>query len=97
MEKLNKCEANYAALTPITMLKRASMCYADRTSIIYGQARFTWRDTYVRCRRLASSLNSLGIAKNDVVSFIFTILSPSTCWYKFLINYDQVPKTINET
>ncbi|KNA18372.1 hypothetical protein SOVF_071410 [Spinacia oleracea] len=70
MEKLNKCEANYAALTPITMLKRASMCYADRTSIIYGQARFTWRDTYVRCRRLASSLNSLGIAKNDVVSVL---------------------------
>lgn len=70
MDKLNKCDANYAALTPITFLKRAAMCYADRTSVIYGEARFTWRETYDRCRRLASSLQSLGITKNDVVSVL---------------------------
>ncbi|XP_074310697.1 trans-cinnamate:CoA ligase, peroxisomal-like [Silene latifolia] len=70
MDKLNKCDANYTPLTPITFLKRASMFYADRTSIIYGQARFTWRQTYVRCRRLASSLVSLGVGKNDVVSVL---------------------------
>ncbi|XP_021745205.1 butyrate--CoA ligase AAE11, peroxisomal-like [Chenopodium quinoa] len=70
MEKLNKCDANYAALTPITFLQRAATCYADRASIIYGEARFTWRETYDRCRRLASSLKSLGITKNDVVSVL---------------------------
>ncbi|KAK9691651.1 hypothetical protein RND81_09G210000 [Saponaria officinalis] len=70
MEKLNKCDANYTALTPITFLKRASMFYADRTSIIYGEARFTWSQTYDRCRRLASSLQSLGVGKNDVVSVL---------------------------
>ncbi|XP_021724292.1 butyrate--CoA ligase AAE11, peroxisomal-like [Chenopodium quinoa] len=67
---MNKYEANYTALTPITFLKRAAKFYADRTSIVYGGARFTWRQTYDRCRRLASSLQSLGIAKNDVVSVL---------------------------
>ncbi|KAH9625792.1 hypothetical protein KSS87_006036 [Heliosperma pusillum] len=62
MDKLYKCDANYTPLTPITFLKRASMFYADRTSIIYGEARFTWRQTYLRCRRLASSLVSLGVS-----------------------------------
>ncbi|XP_074310696.1 trans-cinnamate:CoA ligase, peroxisomal-like [Silene latifolia] len=70
MDKLYKCDANYTPLTPITFLKRASMFYADRTSIIYGEARFTWAQTYVRCRRLASSLVSLGLGKNDVVSVL---------------------------
>ncbi|KAJ8442201.1 hypothetical protein Cgig2_005141 [Carnegiea gigantea] len=71
MDKLAKCEANYVALTPLTFLKRASMCYADRTSIIYSDARFTWRQTYHRCCCLASSLRSrLGVVKNDVVSVL---------------------------
>ncbi|XP_010675229.2 trans-cinnamate:CoA ligase, peroxisomal [Beta vulgaris subsp. vulgaris] len=71
MDKLSKCDANYAALTPITFLKRAAMCYADRASIIYGQSRFTWSETYDRCRRLASSLHSqLRLSKNDVVSVL---------------------------
>ena len=72
MESLNKCDANYAALTPITFVKRAAKFYADRTSIIYGDARFTWKQTYDRCCRLASSLISLGLAKNHVVSFILS-------------------------
>ncbi|XP_057550242.1 trans-cinnamate:CoA ligase, peroxisomal-like [Amaranthus tricolor] len=70
MESLNKCDANYAALTPITFVKRAAKFYADRTSIIYGDARFTWKQTYDRCCRLASSLISLGLAKNHVVSVL---------------------------
>lgn len=68
---MKKWEANYTPLTPITFLQRAAMSYADRNSIIYGGARFTWRQTYDRCRRLASSLRSLGVAKNDVVSFAY--------------------------
>ncbi|KMT15441.1 hypothetical protein BVRB_3g061450, partial [Beta vulgaris subsp. vulgaris] len=67
---MKKWEANYTPLTPITFLQRAAMSYADRNSIIYGGARFTWRQTYDRCRRLASSLRSLGVAKNDVVSVL---------------------------
>ncbi|GMP32350.1 hypothetical protein CsSME_00006147 [Camellia sinensis var. sinensis] len=70
MEKLFKCEANYVPLTPLTFLKRAAKVYSNRTSIIYGRTRFTWLQTYERCLRLASSLRSLNIFKNNVVSVL---------------------------
>ncbi|XP_057972670.1 trans-cinnamate:CoA ligase, peroxisomal-like [Malania oleifera] len=70
MEKLPNCRANYAALTPINFLKRAAGVYATRTSVIHAGVRFTWRETYHRCCRLASSLRSLNILKNNVVSVL---------------------------
>ncbi|KAJ8766541.1 hypothetical protein K2173_023788 [Erythroxylum novogranatense] len=70
MDDLPKCEANYVPLTPLTFLKRASKVYANRTSIVYDGTHFTWLQTYDRCRRLAASLRSLNIAKNDVVSVL---------------------------
>lgn len=70
MDALPKCGANYVPLTPITFLKRAADVYANRTSVIYEGTRITWRQTYERCRRLASSLRSLNILKNDVVSVL---------------------------
>ncbi|GMY12784.1 butyrate--CoA ligase AAE11, peroxisomal-like [Fagus crenata] len=70
MDKLEKCGANYSPLSPITFLNRASACYANRTSVIYQGIHFTWRETYERCCRLASSLRSLNIVKNDVVSVL---------------------------
>ena len=69
MDKLQKCDANYVPLSPINFLHRASVSYADRTGVVSESARFTWRQTYERCCRLASSLRSLNIAKNDVVRF----------------------------
>lgn len=71
MERLPKCEANYVALTPLTFLKRAAMVYSNRPSVIYGGRRFTWRETYDRCLRLAFSLRSnLNIVKNNVISVL---------------------------
>ncbi|KAF8026730.1 hypothetical protein BT93_F3262 [Corymbia citriodora subsp. variegata] len=70
MDCLPKCEANYVPLTPLTFLKRAASVYADRTSIVYESTRFTWGQTHERCLRLASSLRSLNVAKNDVVSIL---------------------------
>lgn len=46
------------------------MVYSHRTSIIYKSTHFTWSQTHQRCLRLASSLRSLGITKNDVVSVL---------------------------
>ncbi|PHT49737.1 Benzoate--CoA ligase, peroxisomal [Capsicum baccatum] len=70
MDNLPKCGANYVPLTPLTFLTRASKCYANRTSIIYGNVRYTWKQTYERCCRVASSLQSLNVFKNDVVSVL---------------------------
>ncbi|XP_061360515.1 trans-cinnamate:CoA ligase, peroxisomal-like [Gastrolobium bilobum] len=70
MDNLAKCKANYTTLTPLTFLMRAASCYSNRTSIIHDGTRFTWSQTHHRCLRLASSLRSLNIAKNDVVSVL---------------------------
>ncbi|MCL7047416.1 hypothetical protein MKW94_017692 [Papaver nudicaule] len=70
MDRLPKCAANYTPLTPLTFLPRAASVYPDRISVIYGRTHFTWGQTYERCLRLASSLRSLNIGKNDVVSVL---------------------------
>ncbi|XP_028768752.1 butyrate--CoA ligase AAE11, peroxisomal-like [Neltuma alba] len=70
MENLPKCQANYTPLTPLTFLARAASSYADRTSLVYDGASFTWSQTYDRCCRLASSLRSLHVATHDVVSVL---------------------------
>ncbi|XP_076927817.1 trans-cinnamate:CoA ligase, peroxisomal-like isoform X2 [Bidens hawaiensis] len=70
MDKIAKHPANYVPLTPLTFIKRASKIYSNRTSIIDDGVRFTWTQTYQRCCRLAYSLRSLNIVKNDVVSVL---------------------------
>ncbi|KAK7321455.1 hypothetical protein VNO77_32115 [Canavalia gladiata] len=70
MDSLSKYEANYTPLTPLSFLTRAAKCYANRTSVILEANRFTWKQTHDRCRRLASSLRALNIARNDVVSVL---------------------------
>ncbi len=70
MDSLPRCQANYTSLTPMTFLLRAAACYANRTSVIHEGTRFTWAQTYDRCRRLAFSLRVLNVAKNDVVSVL---------------------------
>ncbi|XP_071695406.1 trans-cinnamate:CoA ligase, peroxisomal-like [Rutidosis leptorrhynchoides] len=70
MNRLAKCLANYVPLTPLTFLKRASVVYPNRTSVIYDGVQFNWNQTYERCCRLAYSLRSLNVARNDVVSVL---------------------------
>jgi fatty-acyl-CoA synthase len=67
---LDRNQANYTPLTPLTFLERAAYVYPERPSVIYGSQRFTWRETYARCRRLASALIRRGIGKNDTVALM---------------------------
>ncbi|WP_355661908.1 acyl-CoA synthetase [Halomonas salifodinae] len=65
---LEKTAANHVALSPLSFIKRAAAVYPDRTALIYHEARYSWRQTYDRCRRLAALLRSLGIARGDTVA-----------------------------
>lgn len=65
---LDRNPANYAPLTPLTFLERSAAVYPDRPSIVYGERRHTWAETYARCRRLASSLAAHGIGEGDTVA-----------------------------
>ena len=65
---LEKNQANFAPLTPLTFIERAAYVYPDRLAVVHGPHRKTWRETYARCRRLASALARRGIGKNDTVA-----------------------------
>ncbi|KAL0342090.1 UNVERIFIED_CONTAM: putative acyl-activating enzyme 1, peroxisomal [Sesamum calycinum] len=68
MKGLVRCPANYAPLSPISFLERAAKVYRDRTSVVYGSLKFTWKETFVRCVKLASALAQLGISRGHVVA-----------------------------
>ena len=65
---LAKNRANYVPLNPIGFLERSARVFPHRTSIIHGSLRYTWLDTFTRCRQLASAIQALGIQKGETVS-----------------------------
>ena len=65
---LDKNEANFVALSPLSFIERSASVYPDRIAVVYGARRQTWRDTYARCRRLASALKQRGIGPGDTVA-----------------------------
>ncbi len=65
---LNKNRANYTPLSPLSFLERAAFIYPNHDSIVYGDTRYQWSETYRRCRQLASSLQNRGITKGDTVA-----------------------------
>jgi fatty-acyl-CoA synthase len=65
---LDKNPANYAPLTPLSFLERAAYVYPERLSVVHGAQRYTWNETYARCRRLASALAKRGIGRGDTVA-----------------------------
>ncbi len=65
---LDKNPANYAPLTPLSFLERSARVYPDGVSVVHGARRLTWKETYGRCRRLASALAKRGIGLGDTVS-----------------------------
>ena len=67
---LDKNKANYTPLSPLTFLERAAYVHPQHPSLVHGTQRYTWAETYDRCRRLASSLIKRGIGLGDTVSIM---------------------------
>lgn len=67
---LGQNQANYSALTPLSFLERTAAIYPERTAIVYGDIRRTWKQTYERCRSMASSLTAQAIEPGDTVSIL---------------------------
>ncbi|MDD9981481.1 MAG: AMP-binding protein, partial [Gammaproteobacteria bacterium] len=65
---LDRTPANFTPLTPLTFVERAAAVYPDHPSVIDGERRFTWSETYARCRRLASALARRGVGTGDCVA-----------------------------
>jgi fatty-acyl-CoA synthase len=67
---LGKAAANYGALTPLSFLPRAAAVYPEKLAIAHGPARFTYRQLYERCRRLAAALRRRGVGLGDTVAVL---------------------------
>lgn len=67
---LDKNNANFTPLSPLSFLIRAAEVYPNRTSIIHGKKQFTWSETYKRSKQLASALSKRGIGKGDTVAVL---------------------------
>ncbi len=65
---LDQSAANYQQLSPLTFIERAAAVYPDAPSIIHGDLRRTWSESYARTRRLASALTKRGIGLGDTVA-----------------------------
>ncbi len=73
-QTLLRQEANYVPLTPLSFLERSAQVYPQKTAIIHGKLRISYRSFYERSRRLASALNQHGLTTGDTVA----VLAPNT-------------------
>ena len=67
---LGRNNANYVPLTPLSHLRRASTVFSDRTAVIYGSHRKSYREYHQRCSQLASALKKIGVQSGDVVATV---------------------------
>ena len=65
---LDKRDANYRALTPLSHLRRAAKVFPKKTALVYGDFRASYAQYHDRCTRLASGLAQLGVTSGDVVA-----------------------------
>jgi 3-(methylthio)propionyl---CoA ligase len=60
--------ANFAALSPVAFLARTAAIHPNRTAVIHGERRFSYRQLQERAHRLASALARRGVRAGDTVS-----------------------------
>jgi len=65
---LDRNEANYQPLSPLSLLDWSESVYPDKTAVIHGARTYTYRKFGSRCRRLASALERRGVRRGDTVS-----------------------------
>jgi fatty-acyl-CoA synthase len=61
-------------LTPVAFLRRSAYVFPDRTAVVHGARRYTYREFEERVNRLASRLRALGLRHLDRVA----IIAPNT-------------------
>jgi len=67
---LDRNAANYVPLSPLSFIARSAAVFPDRLAVVHGERRYSWAQSYARCRRLASALARRGIGKNDTVALM---------------------------
>jgi fatty-acyl-CoA synthase len=65
---LPKTPANFAALTPLSMLARTAAVYPNRLAVVHGARRYSWAQVAERCTRLGAALAARGVEVGDTVA-----------------------------
>ena len=73
-QHLDKNEANFAALSPVSFVERSAEVFGDLPAIVHGARRATWAQLRERSARLAGALRSFGVARGSTVS----VMLPNT-------------------
>jgi len=67
---LDKNDANYVPLSPLTFLERTKDIYPNYEAVVYESRSYTWSEVYKRCVKFASALDKLGVKIGDTVSIM---------------------------
>ena len=67
---LEKNNANYVALSPLTFIERIKDVYPNYEALIYGNRKYSWLEVYKRVLKFASSLSKIGVGLGDTVSIM---------------------------
>lgn len=57
-------------LTPLRCLRYAEQQYSDKTAVVCGDQRFTYRQFAERAARLGGALRGIGVHPGDRVAFL---------------------------
>jgi fatty-acyl-CoA synthase len=57
-------------LTPLTFLGRSAEVYPDKTAIVYGDRRYTYREFAAEATRVAHALRGSGVEPGDRVAYL---------------------------
>ncbi len=68
--QLTRNQANFAALSPVSILKRVERVHPELPAQIHGSIHRTWGEVADRCKRLASALAKRGVSKGDTVALL---------------------------
>jgi len=61
---------NRTELTPVSFLTRSAYVFPDKTAVVHGERRYTYRQFEERVNRLAQALRQAGLRKHDRVAFL---------------------------
>jgi acyl-CoA synthetase (AMP-forming)/AMP-acid ligase II len=73
---MNEPSVNFDILTPVQFLIRSANVYPDKTAVIHGKSRYTYKEFYARVNRLADALKKQGIGVDDKVAFLCPNIPP---------------------
>src|SRR5438552_15300059 len=63
-------------LSPLSFLTRSAYVFPDKTAVVHGARRYTYRQFEERVDRLASALRAAGMQRHDRVAFLCPNIPP---------------------